>query len=85
MAANLRNEMPAVTAFIDDMRAALGAEMINAAIKAGIAGQQTFHASENGHEVGTRIPYDANKAVSLSDINLGPMNVKAAKAESRKG
>lgn len=76
---------PQTKAFLQAFYAAFGVENIKPSVEAGIAGQQTFHASENGHEVGTRIPYDANKAVSLSDINLGPMNVKAAKAESRKG
>lgn len=45
--------MPLVTAFIDDMRAAFGADEINTQIRAGLRGEPTFHASENGIEVGT--------------------------------
>jgi hypothetical protein len=51
---NLRAEMPLVSAFIDDMRAAFGAEMVNTAIRAGLDGQPTFWASENGRTVGRK-------------------------------
>lgn len=51
---NLRESMPLVAAFIDELREALGTEEINAQIKLGMQGAQTFHASENGIEVGTR-------------------------------
>lgn len=44
--------MPQVTAFIDDLRAAFGQPVVDA-IKAGMAGQQTFFAQENGQQVGT--------------------------------
>ena len=49
----LRERMPTITAWLDDLRSAFGAEMINAAIKGGIAGQPTFWAEENGIVVGT--------------------------------
>lgn len=49
----LRVAMPKVAAFIDDMRAAFGAEGINASIKGGMSGVPTFYAKENGYEVGT--------------------------------
>lgn len=52
----LRQQMPAVTAFIDDLRAAFGKEMIDGQIRKGIAGQPVFYAEENGHVVGTRPP-----------------------------
>lgn len=68
----LRQAMPTVAGWIDALRAAFGAEMIDAAIRAGIAGQKTFHAIENGHEVGTPIPYNPTKAVRLSDIGWAP-------------
>lgn len=52
--ANLRAEMPHVTAFIDDLRAVFGADDINAQIRKGMGGLPGyFHATENGHEVGT--------------------------------
>jgi len=51
---NLRESMPLVTAFIDECRDAFGKDVINQAIKAGMDGQETFWARENGIEVGTR-------------------------------
>ena len=54
--ANLRTAMPQVTAWIDDLRAAFGAEAINAQIRAGMSGLPTFHATEAGHSVGTPAP-----------------------------
>lgn len=85
MAKSLRAEMPIVTAFIDQMREAFGAECINQAIKAGIDGQPTFWASENGRQIGTPARYDENKAVKLSECLIGPMNAPAAQHASRKG
>jgi hypothetical protein len=51
---DLRMEMPLVTAFIDSMREAFGKEMIDAQIRKGLKGSPAFHATENGHEIGTR-------------------------------
>lgn len=70
----LRQSMPETAAFIDAFRDAFGPATINAAIKAGIDGQPTFYASENGQEIGTRAPYSAEKAVSLADTLVGPFN-----------
>ena len=53
---NLREQMPQTTAFIDALRAAFGADVINPSIKSGMNGQPTFYASENGIEVGTKRP-----------------------------
>lgn len=75
----LRQAMPGVAAFIDQLRDAFGADQINPVIKAGIDGQPVFHARENGHEIGTPIPYAAAKAVSLSDIDLRPFNAVAGR------
>ena len=41
-----------VAAWIDQARADFGTDMINAAIRAGMDGQDTFFASENGQQVG---------------------------------
>ena len=71
---SLRDAMPATAAFIDALREAFGADMVNAAIRAGIDGQPTFWASENGQEVGTRCRHDPASAVSLADIQIGPIN-----------
>jgi len=51
---SLREDMPLVAGFIDELREAFGAAEINAQIKAGIAGDGTFWAQENGIEVGSR-------------------------------
>lgn len=75
---NLRAEMPTVAAFIDQMRDAFGADFINETIRAGMQGQPVFHASENGHSVGTPLPYDARQAVSLADVSIGPWNRASA-------
>lgn len=52
----MRQAMPEVFAWIEDLRATFGADEINAFIKSGLAGVPTFWARENGHEVGTRHP-----------------------------
>lgn len=52
----MREQMPVVAALIDDLRAAFGTEFIEGIIKAGMAGQPVFHATENGHTVGTPVP-----------------------------
>lgn len=51
---DLRQQMPGVTAFIDQMRDAFGKEDIDQMIRAGMQGKPNcFHARENGIEVGT--------------------------------
>lgn len=50
---NMRTEMPGTAAFIDAMRDAFGADMINDQIRKGMRGEPTFYAKENGHELGT--------------------------------
>jgi hypothetical protein len=63
---NLREEMPTVTAWIDDLRAAFGADGINAQIKKGMAGLPGFfHARENGHGMA----FDVPKAMAVSDTD----------------
>lgn len=53
MSKNMRTEMPIVAAWIDQLRANLGRDIIDEAIRKGMAGLPTFHAVENGHQVGT--------------------------------
>ena len=53
----MRDEMPTVAGWIDELREAFGAAAINDAIRAGMAGHPTFFARENGHQVGTEIPH----------------------------
>lgn len=52
---NMREQMPQVAAIIDAFREAFGAEVVAAAIRRGMRGGQGFHATENGHEVGTPV------------------------------
>ncbi len=56
----MRQAMPFTASIIDDFRANWPEAGIEQAVRAGIAGQKTFHAIENGHEVGTPIPYNPN-------------------------
>lgn len=65
--ANLRQTMPAVAGWIDELRTAFGAEGINASIRAGLQGQPTFWASEGSVEVGTR---DTRTGITLDQIRL---------------
>ncbi len=51
---SLRESMPLITEFIDECREAFGAEAINQSIRAGLDGQETFWARENGIEIGTK-------------------------------
>jgi hypothetical protein len=51
---SLRDQMPEVTATIDNLRKAFGTEMIDGLIRKSLKQQPTFWASENGHEIGTR-------------------------------
>lgn len=53
---SLRDEMPLVTAFIDDLRSAFGAGEIDGAIRAGLKGRPFFWAREGEHELGTPLP-----------------------------
>ncbi len=48
----LRAAMPIVAAWVDEMRDAFGADIINAAIRNGMAGGCDFYASENGYVIG---------------------------------
>ena len=76
--------MPETAAFIDAMREAFGAENINPSIKAGLNGQPTFWAKENGQEIGTRAPHSPERTVSLADTHIGPFNPPARDSANRK-
>lgn len=52
----LRQAMPQTAAFIDFARQVFGAPAVDAAIRAGLAGQPTFHADEAGQRIGTPPP-----------------------------
>ncbi len=76
----LRETMPETAAFIDACREAFGAAQVNASIKAGIEGQPTFWASENGITVGTK---SIDRGISLSQLQIGPLKA-IVQAEGRK-
>ena len=59
--------MPSTTEFIDSLRDAFGAEAVNPSIKAGIAGEGTFYACENGQEIGSRPRQVPGSAVNGHD------------------
>lgn len=62
---SMREAMPTVTAFIDELRAVFGADSINASIRRGMAGEpQQFHAVENGHELATPCPADPENTIT---------------------
>lgn len=67
---SLRETMPECAAFVDEMRAAFGADTINAAIRGGIAGNPTFYAAENGQEIGTE---STARGITLDRIVIGPL------------
>lgn len=64
----LRQAMPFTASIIDDFRSKWPEAGIVQAVRAGLDGQPTFHATENGQEVGTPIPYDPDKASSCADL-----------------
>lgn len=53
---SMREQMPVVTAWIDEMRKAFGVAHIDGVIKAGMQGAPVFFCSENGNTVGTPSP-----------------------------
>lgn len=67
--------MPEITAFIDKLREAFGAEMINEQIRKGMRGEPyCFYATENGHEVGTKFP--KGNAVTWNPVTGNAINVE---------
>lgn len=70
MTQSLRETMPICTGFIDACREVFGVAAINSSIKAGLQGQQTFYACENGHAVGTK---SINRGIPLTDMVIGPL------------
>jgi hypothetical protein len=53
---SMRDQMPTVAAWIDQLRDAFGKESIDAQIRAGMRGKPVFFAQENGQTVGTPSP-----------------------------
>ena len=64
-----RHAMPLVTAFIDDLRAAFGADEINALIRGATRdGLPTFYACEGGHSVGVPQPAILGTEISAAQM-----------------
>lgn len=74
---NMRDKMPTVAEFIDFLRGNLGREVVDAQIRKGMQGIPVFWASENGHEVGTRIDEPPPDKVQTYE-HLGPVAGRAA-------
>lgn len=53
---SMREKMPTVAGWIDELREAFGTDQVNQQIRRGMNGQQAFFAEENGHRIGT--PFD---------------------------
>jgi hypothetical protein len=68
MSKPMRQTMPTVAAWIDELREAFGADAINAAIRNGVAGGTHFAASESRVEIGSALPLGYE--VSLVDMVL---------------
>ena len=65
----LRQTMHTVSAWVDELREAFGADSINAAIRNGAAGGSHFYAEESGQTIGSQeIP--GRHVVSLANMVL---------------
>lgn len=71
----LREAMPTVAAWIDELREAFGADTINAAIRNGVNGGSHFYASENGQQIGCEA-MPGTRVVNLVDIVIKPADCK---------
>jgi hypothetical protein len=64
--------MPGVAALVDELREALGREMVDAAIKSGMAGEGGFWAREDGVEIGSKPRINPAREFPLSAIDIKP-------------
>lgn len=81
----MRQAMPFTASIIDDFRTTWPEAGVVQAVRAGIDGQPTFHANENGQEVGTPIPYDPDKASSVADLIAAGLLVIGQTQPPKKG
>lgn len=81
---SMRDSMPTVAAWIDDLRAAFGADQVNGSIMAGLAGLPTFYAEEAGHQLGTpaTMPAEARLHV-FSDEEIDEMTNRIGERADR--
>lgn len=74
----LRQTMPTVAAWVDELREAFGVEPINSAIRNGVAGGSQFYASENGHEIGCEA-MPCVHVVSLANMVLAKLEAEGGR------
>lgn len=71
----MRQTMPTVAAWVDELREVFGADAINPALRNGAAGGALFYATENGHSIGS----DAMPGKYV--VNMADMVLAKAEAE----
>ena len=76
----MRELMPETTAFLDMLRAEFPDAGINEAIRAGMAGEPRFWASENGHQVGT--PIELGPDAYVLDAEALAVKAREVRAEA---
>ena len=64
----LKEKMPGVAAFIEQMVEMFGKEAIHSQIRKGLTGEPTFWASENGHEIGTKVESGARYRIKWDPV-----------------
>jgi hypothetical protein len=64
----MKEKMPQVAALIEDLVNAFGKESIHGQIRKGLAGEPTFWASENGHEIGTKVDCGATCRITWDPV-----------------
>lgn len=85
MAKPMRASMPQCAAFIDECREAFGADEINAQIRLGMQGAQTFYATENGIEVGTPMPrFEDSPGILLRDMVVRPSKTQPTSTRGKR-
>ena len=83
----LRQTMPQTAAFVDFARRVFGTQAVDAAIRAGLDGQPTFHADEAGQHIGTpppangaRFTVDRLRLADFPSVPAQPPSAATAKA-----
>lgn len=74
----LRQTMPTVAAWIDELREAFGIDGINRAIRNGVAGGSAFYAEEDGNTIGCEA-MPGGVEIGLRDIVLSKPDPEAGR------
>ena len=76
--------MPMTAAWIDELREAFGAEMVNEQIRRGVKGAPTFYVEEGSHTVGTKANEPpAHKVFSGARLVFSTIRIKKTKGGKR--